>query len=172
VAKQQGDAQRVPAQHSSYDAVLAYKPANKEARKPESEEQVTLIRTTMRHLEVARTATQMRKARTAEGKQMQEEKNKHKEAAKKAKEAEGELKKAEEAKEKTLRNLCAQALAKPGPYLNTPAPSSIDRLLLATAHEGWRELQAFALDQQDPAKGAHCLCSADNIVRGANSSPR
>ena len=50
----------------------------------------------------------MRKARTAEGKQMQEEKNKHKEAAKKAKEAEAEAKKAEEAKEKTLRNLCAQ----------------------------------------------------------------
>ena len=38
--------------------------------------------------------------------------------------------KAEENEQRTLRNLCAQALAKFGPYLNTLAPSAADRRLL------------------------------------------
>jgi len=65
-----------------------------------------------------------------------------KQAAEKEKKAE---KKAEENEQRTLRNLCAQALAKFGPYLNTLAPSGADRRLLVVAHdaEGWRELKAF-----------------------------
>jgi hypothetical protein len=40
-----------PRSNRSYSAVLAYEPTNKTAQKPESEEQVTLIRTTMRQLQ-------------------------------------------------------------------------------------------------------------------------
>jgi hypothetical protein len=44
-----------PHSSSSYSDVLAFKPTSKQAQKPQSEEHVTLIRTTMWQLEDTRT---------------------------------------------------------------------------------------------------------------------
>ena len=110
--------------HDSQDRVKSDNAVRKEAHRESGSKQDQASRA-LDH------ATQMRKGRTAEGK---------KEAADKA-----AAKKAEENEQRTLRNLCAQALAKFGPYLNTLAPSGADRRLLVVAHdaEGWRELKAF-----------------------------
>jgi hypothetical protein len=109
--------------HDSQDRVKSDNAVRKEAHRESGSKQDQASRA-LDH------ATQMRKGRTAEGK---------KEAADKA-----VAKKAEENEQRTLRNLCAQALAKFGPYLNTLAPSAADRRLLAVAHdaEGWRELKS------------------------------
>eukprot|EP01046_Picozoa_sp_COSAG06_P019023 COSAG06_NODE_1341_length_9798_cov_3.432931_9_plen_362_part_00 len=81
-------------------------------------------------------------ARAAAKKKAEKKVAEKKVEGKKKKKAE---KKAEGNEQRTLRNLCAQALAKFGPYLNTLAPSGADRRLLVVAHdaEGWRELKAF-----------------------------